>query len=655
MFNLAKIVMNKQDKNSSNRTVIVEKVITPQDIKKWAIIAFAFIFFMGLGIYAKQLTKGQQVSVTQAISEVKQDDVKKLVIEDSTVYLETKDNKNQYTNIESQSSFLDLLQKEGIKLSELKDVDIKVQNDTLTGIEIISAIVNILFLIFMAYSVYRFLGFFNKQGSGSGLMSFGKSPARVIIGKKTNVTFNDVAGLKEVKEEISEIVEFLKNPKKFQKMGARIPKGVLLEGPPGTGKTLLARAVAGEAGVPFFHTSGAEFEEMLVGAGAARVRDLFKRAKAIAPSIIFIDEIDAVAKKRGVDFRSTYSEQTLNQILVEMDGFEKTDTVIVIAATNRVDVLDPALMRPGRFDRRIHLSLPDIYERKEILQIHSKNKKLAENVDLQKIAAMTVGFSGADLENLMNEAAILAVRAGKSRIEMEDLIEAMYKVSMGPQRKTFALTKKDLVNTAYHEAGHAIVATYIKEAEKVQTITIVPRGHALGATVTKDEIEKVQTTYKELLARIAVLTGGRVAESLVFGKDDISAGAASDIEKASSIARAMVKELGMSSKLGFVKYATEDSYLLFAVKQSYSDSTAEKIDKEVLGIVEDARQLAERILIRERKLLDKVAEELLKRETLDSKEFAELVAKYGSKKPPEKDTAEVKSVAEWIEKENGEG
>ena len=635
-------------KDRKDRRIIVEHVVTPRDFKKWIGIGIAIFVLMVFGIYAKQVAKGEEVPLPYAVEQIKDNKIKTILVEDSNVYLETKDKKREYTTIESKSSFFELLQKEGIKLTELKDVDVKVRNDTLSWLDWLSAIVNILFLVFLAYSVYRFVGLFSKQGSGGGLMSFGKSPARVIIGRKPKVTFNDVAGLKEVKEEISEIVEFLRDPKKFQRMGARIPKGVLLEGPPGTGKTLLARAVAGEAKVPFFHTSGAEFEEMLVGAGAARVRDLFKRAKAIAPSIIFIDEIDAVAKKRGVDFRSTYSEQTLNQILVEMDGFEKNDAVIVIAATNRVDVLDPALMRPGRFDRRIHLSLPDIYEREEILKIHARNKKLADNVDLKRIAAITVGFSGADLENLMNEAAILTVRANKKEIGMEELVEAMYKVSMGPQRKSFALTKKDISITAYHEAGHAIVSAYIKEAKKVQTITVVPRGHALGATLTQNEVQRANMTYKELLAEIASLTAGRAAESIVFGNDDITTGAASDIERASDIARTMIKELGMSKSLGFVKYATKDEYLLFALKQDYADSTAEKIDKEVLEIVSSQMQRAKEILKRERKLLDKVAEALMQHETLDAEDFEALVKKYGTQAPPKKEKEVVKSVSEWI-------
>ena len=632
---------------------MVRRVVTGDDIKKGFIaIIVAFFIFSGV-MYLKSLTKGQKVPVTTAISEIKQNQVKKLDIKGDEVDIVTRSKKKQYTKIESKSSFLELLQREGVRLSELKDVEISVSEPSLTYLDILSAVVNILFLIFLAYAVYRFLGFFERQGASGGLLSFGKSPARVIIGKRPDVTFKDVAGLKEVKEEISEVVEFLRNPRKFLKMGARIPKGILLEGPPGTGKTLLARAVAGEAGVPFFHTSGAEFEEMLVGAGAARVRDLFRRAKHIAPSIIFIDEIDAVAKKRGVDFRSTYSEQTLNQILVEMDGFERTDTVIVIAATNRVDVLDPALLRPGRFDRRIHLSLPDVYEREEILKIHSRNKKLGPDVDLKRIAAVTVGFSGADLENLVNEAAILAVRRGQEYISMDDMIEAMYKVSMGPQRKTLAVTKEDILSTAYHEAGHAIVATFIKEAEKVQTITIVPRGKALGLTVTKDEIEKSHITYKELLAKIAVLTGGRAAETLIFGPEDITAGASSDIEKASTIARAMVKEFGMSKKLGFVKYATKDEYLLFALKQDYSDDTAKKIDNEVLSIIDSQFKKALDILKRERKLLDKVAEALQKHETLDAKQFEALVKKYATKQPPKKPKAVVKSVEKWIKGNQG--
>ncbi len=635
---------------NKERSIIVEGVVTPKDIKRIVIAIVISLFVLFGFLYFKQLSKGKRIPVTTAIQEIEEGKVTKIRVTDSEVFLENKEKQKQYTTIETQSSFLELLQKEGIKLSELDGVDVEVENVGFSGIEIVSAIVNILFLGFLAYSIYRFMGYFQKQGGG-GLSAFGKSPARMIIGKKPDVTFKQVAGLKEVKQEISEVVDFLKNPKKFLSKGARIPKGILLEGPPGTGKTLLARAVAGEAGVPFFHTSGAEFEEMLVGAGAARVRDLFKRAKNVAPAIIFIDEIDAVAKKRGVDFRSTYSEQTLNQILVEMDGFEKTDTVIVIAATNRADVLDPALLRPGRFDRRIHFSLPDMKEREAILEIHAKNKFLAKEVDLKRIAAITIGLSGADLENLMNEAAILSVREGKKEIEMKDLFEAMYKVSMGPQRKTRTMIKKDLEVTAYHEAGHAIVATYVKEAEKVQTITVIPRGHSLGATVTKDEIEKTNYTYKELLGKIATITAGRVAEALIFGEDDITSGAASDINAASQIARRMVKDLGMSKKTGFVKYSNEDEYLFFAVKQGYSDATAEIIDKEVVHIIESQRRRATEILERERELLEAVAKELLTKETLDSEQFMELVNKYGKVKPPKKEVPVVKSVEEWINKD----
>ncbi len=463
------------------------------------------------------------------------------------------------------------------------------------------------------------------QGQGNSLMQFGQSKARLFWGKKSNVTFKDVAGIDEAKEELKEIVMFLKNPKKFTKLGARIPKGVLMVGPPGTGKTLLAKAIAGEAGVPFFHTSGSEFEEMLVGAGASRVRDLFKKAKRTAPSLIFIDEIDAIARKRGTTIQSSHTEQTLNQILVEMDGFEPNQNVIVIAATNRPDVLDPAILRPGRFDRRVVLDLPDIEGRKEILAIHAKNKPLAEDVDLEVVAKRTVGFSGADLENMLNEAAIITAKDGRKKITMADIEEAATKVMAGPEKKR-KRDKKELEMTAYHEAGHAIVAKLTPKTDPVHRITIISRGMALGWTMQLPEKDKYQQTKEEILAQIRVLMGGRAAEEIIF--KDITSGASNDIEKATSLARKMVKRFGMSSKLGLVKYGqnNELQYLGYGYgeQKDYSEKTAQLIDDEVKNLIEHEYKQAKRILMENMNILKKLVDLLLEKEVVEAEEFNKL-------------------------------
>jgi cell division protease FtsH len=486
-----------------------------------------------------------------------------------------------------------------------------------------------------------------QNATGGGLSSFGKSSANVIIGKRPDTTFADIAGAKEAKEEIKEIVDFLKNPKAFFEMGARIPRGVMLVGDPGTGKTLLARAVAGEAKVPFFHTSGPEFEEMLVGAGAARVRDLFKRAKNLAPAIIFIDEIDAVARRRGMDYKSSHSEQTLNQILVEMDGFEKREAIIVIAATNRPDVLDPAILRPGRFDRNVRLSLPDMTERKEILLVHAKNKKFGADVNMDKIAANTVGFSGADLENVLNESAILAVRAKRKEILQEDIREAALKVSMGPRRGGMMMTGHDLEVTAIHEAGHAIVSAYLVDAEPVKSITIVPRGQSLGLTLMYSEVQSNNVTKVHLLARIAVSSAGRISEALKYGESNISTGASSDIAHATRLAQLMVKQVGMSDA-GFILFDKEEDFDAFSNKSKYSEHTAELLDKEVKNIVDGQYKIATDILTREKKLLEVLAQELLKKESLNEEEFMSLVVKHGSVDAPVKKQDEALSVTDWI-------
>ncbi|KXK26755.1 MAG: ATP-dependent zinc metalloprotease FtsH [candidate division WS6 bacterium OLB20] len=470
--------------------------------------------------------------------------------------------------------------------------------------------------------VLVFFMFRGVQGSGNSLMKFGQSKARMIFGKRPDITFKDVAGVDEAKEELREVVLFLREPKRFLKLGARIPKGLLMVGPPGTGKTLLARAIAGEAGVPFFHTSGSEFEEMLVGAGASRVRDLFEKAKRAAPSIIFIDEIDAVARKRGTTVQSSTTEQTLNQILVEMDGFEKNTNVIVIAATNRPDVLDPAILRPGRFDRRVVLDVPDIEGRKQIIEIHAKNKPIDPKVDLEQIAKRTVGFSGADIENMLNEAAIIVAKDNRDLITFEDLEEAANKVQVGPAKKR----KRDgdeLKKTAYHEAGHALVMKLSPEHDPVHRVTIVSRGMALGYTMPLPEKDEVSMSRTKMLSKITALVAGYATEKMIY--NDVTSGASNDIEKATSIARRMVKSFGMSDELGLVKYGQENElqYLGYGYgeQRDYSEESARLIDEEVRRIIDDCYKQAKQIIQENRPILDRIVDTLMEKEVIDSEEF----------------------------------
>lgn len=464
-----------------------------------------------------------------------------------------------------------------------------------------------------------------NQG-GNKTMSFGKSKARVTNGaEKTKVTFNDVAGVDEEKEELEEIVEFLKTPKKFTDMGARIPKGVLLVGQPGTGKTLLAKAVAGEAGVPFFSISGSEFVEMFVGVGASRVRDLFDQAKKNAPSIIFIDEIDAVGRQRGAGLGGGHDEreQTLNQLLVEMDGFGTNEGVIVLAATNRPDVLDKALLRPGRFDRQIVVSAPDVKSREQILEVHARKKKLAEDVDLTTVARNTSGFAGADLENILNEAALLAARRNLDCIGMKEIEDAMVKVTMGPEKKTRVRSEKENKLVAYHEAGHAVVSRYLPTQDKVHQISIVPRGMAGGYTMYRPTEDKSFRSKTEMEESIVSLLGGRVAEKLIL--DDISTGASNDIERATAISRAMVTKYGMSEKLGTITFGADQEEVFLgrdlAHAKEYSEETAAIIDEEVKKIVDAGYEKAINILSEHVDKLHAVAKVLLEKEKIDGEEF----------------------------------
>ena len=455
---------------------------------------------------------------------------------------------------------------------------------------------------------------------------------------KNKITFKDVAGVEEAKDEVQELVEFLRDPKKFQKLGGRIPKGVLLVGPPGTGKTLLARAIAGEADVPFFSISGSDFVEMFVGVGASRVRDMFEQGKKSAPCIIFIDEIDAVGRHRGHGVGGGHDEreQTLNALLVEMDGFDTQEGVIIIAATNRPDVLDPALLRPGRFDRQITVNLPDVKGREEILRVHSKKVKLAEGVDLAVVARGTPGYSGAELANVINEAALLAARRGLKGITLAELEEARDKVRWGKERRSLALSEKEKTNTAYHEAGHALLLELLPHTEPLHKVTIIPRGPSLGSTMWLPEEDKYTNRKNELLASLAVKMGGRVAEEIVFG--DVTTGAAGDIKMATAMARKMVCEWGMSEKLGMVEYGEHEDYVFLGREltrnRDYSEATAEEIDHEVRRLLDDAYQTAKQALIANRDHLDAIAKALLEYETLDGSQIKELIEHGELRNPP---------------------
>lgn len=595
------------------------------------ILLFVLILFIS-GAFDGGKKEDKNVALNQLANDINVDLVSSIKSVGNTVEIVYKDESKKETKRELDSSLTETLLNLGVEKTKLSAVKVEVEEDRGAGYwagAIFPLLIPIIIFFF-------FIWFLSRQGRGAAgqALSFGNSRARMMHpeGQKQKITFAEVAGAKEAKHELAEVVDFLKNPKKFADIGARIPKGILLMGAPGTGKTLLARAVAGEANVSFFSISGSEFVEMFVGVGASRVRDMFKVARASAPAIIFIDEIDAVGRVRGVGMGggNDEREQTLNQILVEMDGFEPTEAVIVMAATNRPDVLDPALLRPGRFDRRVHVELPDRKDRLDILAVHSKNKPLEKDVRLETIAERTPGFSGADLHSLVNEAAILAAREGRKTVAQDDLVRSIEKVMLGPVRQTHALSKKEKEVTAYHEAGHAIVATALPNADPVHKISIISRGRAAGYTLKLPNEEKKLQSKLEFIDDLAVSLAGYVVEEKIFGT--VTTGPSNDLQVASALARDMVTKYGMSDKFGPIALEPTGGRAMFGNnvdEKSYSPVTGDEIDKEVARLLREAREKVEQIITEKRSALDAVAEALIDKENLEQAEYEEIVKKHG--------------------------
>jgi cell division protease FtsH len=587
----------------------------------WVIIFLLVVALVMLFQNPGQRQQTQEIPFSQLLSEVDQGRVREVTIAGHEIYGHFNDNRAFSTYAPSDPTLVSKLYQKNVSITAKPPSD---GNNWL-----VTLLVNGLPLIAFL-GVWIFLSR-QMQGGAGKAMGFGKSKAKMLTEAHGRVTFEDVAGVDEAKEDLQEIVEFLKDPQKFQRLGGRIPRGVLLVGPPGTGKTLLARAIAGEANVPFFTISGSDFVEMFVGVGASRVRDMFEQAKKNAPCIIFIDEIDAVGRHRGAGLGggNDEREQTLNQLLVEMDGFEANEGIILIAATNRPDVLDPALLRPGRFDRQIVVPNPDVTGRERILKVHVRKVPLAPDVELKTVARGTPGFSGADLMNLVNEAALMAARRGKRIVTMAEFEDAKDKIMMGAERRTLVMTEQEKMLTAYHEGGHALVALSVPATDPVHKATIIPRGRALGMVMQLPERDKLSMSYEQMTSRLAVLMGGRVAEEIVFGKDKITSGAQSDIEQATKLARAMVTRWGFSDALGTVMYGEnqEEVFLGYSMgkQQNISESTAQTIDSEVRRLVEMGHSEARRIITEKRDGLEALAQGLLEYETLTGDEIMGLL------------------------------
>ena len=599
-------------------------------VKNFVFILLIFLIISAVfALFSQPFKKGKEISLSQLVEEINQEKIKKITVSGSELSILYQDETTVKSRKETESSLSESLMNLGIDLGKLKKVEIETKKEQGTWLWLGPVLIFVLPLLL--FGLFFWMIFRQAKAGATQAFSFTKARARLFGAEghsKEKITFKNVAGLKEAKEELKEIVDFLKNPKKYLKMGARIPRGVLLMGPAGTGKTLLARATAGEAGVPFFSISGSEFVEMFVGVGAGRVRDLFNTAKKAAPSIIFIDELDAIGRHRGAGLGGGHDEreQTLNQILVEMDGFERETKVIIISATNRPDILDPALLRPGRFDRKVVLDMPDINDREKILKIHCRDKPLASNINLREFAERTPGFSGADIANMANEAAILAARRNKNQVYQEEFLESIEKVLLGPERKSHILSKKEKEIAAFHEAGHALVSASLSEAEPVRKISIIARGMAAGYTLKMPAEERKIKTKKEFLAEMATLLGGYCAEKLKFR--EITTGASNDLKRASDLARKLVKEYGMSS-LGPISFGEKEE-LVFLGKEiseqrNYSEKVAAQIDKEVEKFIKNAEKEAEKILFKKKKLLDKIAQTLIAKETIEREEFEKLM------------------------------
>lgn len=604
--------------------------------KNIALVLLALMIMAGIySMLAGQTKNKKEAPLSQIISDINGGKVKSVKIKGDRLDVILADGQIVQSKKETETSLTDTLVNYGVPSDKIAAVNIDVENPSGASVWLGTT----LSLAFPILLIILFFWFGARQIKKANLQSFsfGKTQAKVIEpdDKKEKVTFKDVAGVHEAKEELQEIVEFLKNPKKFVDIGARIPKGVLLMGPPGSGKTLLARAVAGESNVPFFYASGSEFVELFVGIGSSRVRDLFKVAKNTAPAIMFIDEIDAVGRHRGAGLGGGHDEreQTLNQILVEMDGFEPHEKVIVIAATNRPDVLDPALLRPGRFDRRVMLDLPDIKSRKEILDVHVRGKSLAQDVNLDLISERTPGFSGADLQNLINEAAILAAREERNKIGQFDLIRSIEKVILGPERKSHLLTAEEKKIASYHEAGHALVSSVLKHADPVHKISVVSRGRAAGYTLKLPLEEKHLYSKAHFLDEISVALGGYLAEKMIF--EDITTGASDDLRHAMEIARSLVLNYGMSEAIGPLAWGGRSEPVFlgkdFVTGKNYSEEVAKQIDAEIASIILRSQKSAEQSLIKHKDVLIDIADTLIDKETIESEEFNVIIAKHGIK------------------------
>jgi len=596
------------------------------------ILAVLLVFFLFSGIFSlleSPFSQEENIPLTQLSREINEGRVKEINATENTLEILYHTGEKAVSEKEREATLGQSLLNYGVEKDKLSKVDIKFKEEGGLSVWIGPILMTLVPLLIFGVFFWSIM----KQAKTGAMQTFNFTKAKARLfgaegSSKEKITFKDVAGLKEAKQELEEIVDFLKNPKKFFKMGAKMPRGVLLIGPPGTGKTMLAKAIAGEANVPFFHTSGSTFVELFVGVGSARIRDLFATAKKHAPSIIFIDELDAIGRHRGAGIGGGHDEreQTLNQLLVEMDGFERTTQTIIISATNRPDILDPALLRPGRFDRRVILDLPDIEGREAILKIHSRNKPLAVNVNLREVAERTPGFSGADLESLANEAAILAARRNKKEVYQKEILESIEKVLLGPERKSHILSKKEKEITAFHEAGHALVSSLLPGTEKVRKISIIARGMAAGYTLQMPTEEKKIKTKSEFLSELAVLLGGYCAEKIIF--NEISTGAANDLKRASVLARKLVTKFGMS-ELGPITFG-ETEELIFLGKQiseqrNYSEEVASRIDQEIAKFLIGAQKTATETLKKRRKTLNRIARVLVEKETIERQEFERIV------------------------------